>query len=90
MSNILLQHNPPESGSEIRALAFATMGLCGLMASPALIQAPKLESRIMRYELSDYESGRAMGWILTGKIFHRTVNFDARTGTLWPQRTKRL
>jgi len=44
----------------------------------------------MRYELADYESGRAMGWILTGKIFHRTVNFDARTGTLWPQRTKRL
>jgi hypothetical protein len=34
MSKKILQLNPPESGSEIGVLASATMGLCGLMASP--------------------------------------------------------
>jgi hypothetical protein len=46
----------PKSGSKIRVLASAVMGLCGLMASPRrVIQAPEPEPRIMRYELTDYE-----------------------------------
>jgi len=32
------------------------MGLCGLMvAARRVIQAPKMDPRIMRYELTDYE-----------------------------------
>jgi hypothetical protein len=45
-----------ESGSEIRVLASATMGRCGVDAvARRVIQAPKLEPRMVRYELTDHE-----------------------------------
>jgi hypothetical protein len=46
----------PESGSEIRVLASATMSLLWVDGvARRVIQAPKLEPRIMRYELTDHE-----------------------------------
>ena len=53
---------PPESDSK----SFAAAGLCGLMFPPPVIQAPKPETRIMRYELSDYE-GTAIKPMLPNK-----------------------
>ena len=43
---------PPKA----EALAAAVIDICGLMLPPLdMIQAPKPEPRILRYELSDYE-----------------------------------
>jgi transposase len=45
-----------ESGSKFRAFDDTSTGYCGLMALPeTCFQAPKLESWIVRYELSDSE-----------------------------------
>ncbi len=45
----------PESGSKFRALADRHRPSTVDVARVDVIQAPKLEPRIMRYELSDYE-----------------------------------
>jgi hypothetical protein len=44
-----------ESRSKLTALAASATGLCRLMVRHDVIQALKLEPRIMRYELSAYE-----------------------------------
>jgi transposase len=57
-ANIISRHVgcAPESGSEIRVLASVTTGRRRVDdAARRVIQAPKLEPRIMRYELTDYE-----------------------------------
>jgi hypothetical protein len=52
----LVRPQCPESGSKISVLASAAMGLLRVDGVALhVIRAPKLESRIMRYELSDFE-----------------------------------
>jgi len=62
LSMVVLVAIPPRRAMPLKAevksghLASAVMGLCGFMASPGtVIQAPKLEPRTMRYELTDQE-----------------------------------
>jgi Putative transposase of IS4/5 family (DUF4096) len=45
----------PESGSEIRILALAAVALAFDGVARRVIQTPKPEPGIMRYELTDYE-----------------------------------